>query len=53
MLGIHINLKLNFNLYIDKNWESASDQFNALTRFKMYLGKGERNLLAKFYTFKF
>ena len=53
MLGIHIGLKQNFNLYIGKNCESASNQLNALTRLKRYLGKGERNLLVKFYIFKF
>ena len=46
MLGVHIDHKLNFSLHIVKIWHSASNQLNAFTRRKRYLGKMERKVLA-------
>ena len=38
MLGVHIDRKLNFNFHIDIICTSASNQLNALVRWKKYLG---------------
>ena len=42
MLGVPIDSKLNFNLYIDIICKPASNQLNALVRLKWYLGPEER-----------
>ena len=42
MLKIQIDHKLNFHLHIDKIYQPASNQFNALIR----LAKNERKTLA-------
>ena len=44
MLGIYIDLKLNFNLHLDKICQSVSNQLNGLTRLKRCLGKDTRNV---------
>ena len=42
MLGVPIDSKLNFSLYIDIICKPASNQLNALVRLKRYLGPEER-----------
>ena len=45
MLGVYIDKKLHFNLYIDIICKSASNQLNALVRLKRYLGHEGRFVL--------
>ena len=45
LLGIHLDDKLNFNLYISKICRSAANQLHALTRLKSYLSFNARRIL--------
>ena len=49
LLGIHIDVQLNFNLHSSITCKSASKQLNALVRLKCFLGFEERkNLINSF-----
>ena len=45
LLGIQIDDKLNFNLYISNICRSAVNQLNALIRLKRFLGFKEKRIL--------
>ena len=45
LLGIQIDVQLNFNLHISITCKSASKQLNALVRLKCFLGFEERKVL--------
>ena len=49
LLGVQIDVELNFNLHIGKICRSAANQLNALIRLRKFLGFEEKNVLTKSY----